>query len=73
MPATGGILAHGIPAVHHWTEDLADGGGLVGRVGPTLANAAVGVAAGAVLVGLPSAAGRIRGAKPKTKTKTKTA
>lgn len=61
----GGILAHGIPAVHHWTEGLAHGGGLAGRVGPTLANAALGVAAGAVLVGLVTLAGRIRGAKPK--------
>ena len=41
----GGILAHGIPAVHHWTEGLAGGGGLAGSLGPALVNAAVGVAA----------------------------
>jgi hypothetical protein len=60
----GGILAHGIPAVHHWTEGLAHGGGLAGGLGPTLVNAALGVAAGAVLVGLVTLAGRVRGGKP---------
>jgi len=61
----GGILAHGIPAVHHWTEGLARGGGLAGSLGPVLANAAVGVAAGGVLVGLATLAGKIKGALPK--------
>jgi predicted DNA repair protein MutK len=57
----GGILAHGIPAVHHWTEGLAAGGGLAGRLGPVLVNAALGVAAGGALVGLVALARRIRG------------
>ena len=61
----GGILAHGIPAVHHWTEELAHGGGVTGSLGPMLANAATGVAAGGVLVGLVTLAGRIRAARPK--------
>jgi len=59
----GGILAHGIPAVHHWTEGLARGGGLAGRLGPALTNAAVGVATGGVLVGLATLAGRIKGGR----------
>lgn len=63
----GGILAHGIPAVHHWTGGLARGGGLAGSLGPALANAALGVAAGGVLVGLAALAGRIRGARPRAK------
>jgi hypothetical protein len=55
----GGILAHGIPAVHHWTEGLAHGAGLVGTLGPVLANAAVGVVAGGVLVALATLARRV--------------
>jgi predicted DNA repair protein MutK len=61
----GGILAHGIPAVHHWTEGLAGGGGLAGSLGPALTNAAVGVAAGAVLVALATLAGRLKSGRPK--------
>jgi predicted DNA repair protein MutK len=61
----GGILAHGIPAVHHWTEGLVAGGGLAGSLGPALVNAAVGVAAGAVLVGLVALVGRLRGGRPR--------
>jgi hypothetical protein len=56
----GGILAHGIPAVHHWTEGLATGGGLAGSLGPVLVNAALGVAAGGALVGLVALASRLR-------------
>ncbi len=61
----GGILAHGIPAVHHWTEGLAAGGGLAGSLGPAVTNAAVGVAAGAALVALATLAGRLKGGRPK--------
>jgi predicted DNA repair protein MutK len=61
----GGILAHGIPHLHHWTEGLARGGGFSGSLGPALTNAAVGVAAGGVLVGLAAVAGRLKGARPK--------
>lgn len=57
----GGILAHGIPAVHHWTEGLATGGGLAGSLGPVLVNATLGVAVGGALVGLVGLARRIRG------------
>ena len=51
----GGILTHGIPAVHHWIEGLAGRagvlpylGGVLEAIGPALANAAFGIAAGAV-------------------------
>jgi hypothetical protein len=56
----GGILAHGIPAVHHWTEGLASGGGLAGSLGPVLVNAALGVAAGGALTGLAALGARLR-------------
>jgi predicted DNA repair protein MutK len=62
----GGILAHGIPAVHHWTEALTHGGGLAGNLGPVLVNAAVGVVVGGVLVALAALAGKIRGRRPTT-------
>jgi predicted DNA repair protein MutK len=63
----GGILAHGIPALHHWTEDLAHRGGAVAALGPILVNAAVGVAAGGVLVGLVTLAARIKDARAKAR------
>jgi hypothetical protein len=59
----GGILSHGIPPVHHWTEGLASGGGLVATLGPALANAAVGVAAGGLVVGAFALVGKFRGGK----------
>jgi predicted DNA repair protein MutK len=46
---------HGIPAVHHWIEDLAGRAGalpylgsVLEAIGPALANAVFGIAAGAV-------------------------
>jgi predicted DNA repair protein MutK len=56
----GGILSHGIPPVHHWTEGLVRGGGLAATLGPALANAAVGVVAGGLLVGVQALARRLR-------------
>jgi predicted DNA repair protein MutK len=55
----GGILAHGIGPLHHWTEELAHGEGIIGGVGPMLVNAAVGIVAGGLL------ASRIRRASAK--------
>jgi predicted DNA repair protein MutK len=46
----GGILAHGIPPLHHWTESLAAGGGITATLGPMLANATTGVVAGGLAV-----------------------
>jgi len=60
----GGILAHGIPPAHHWIEELAHHGGVVGALGPTLANATIGVVAGGLIVGVFAVVSRVRGAKP---------
>jgi len=49
----GGILSHGIPALHHWTE---------GSWAPLL-NLAVGVVAGAITLGLVSGAKRLLGGR----------
>jgi predicted DNA repair protein MutK len=47
----GGILVHGIPALHHAIGNLAQGAGsMVGALWPLLADALVGVAAGAAVL-----------------------
>lgn len=47
----GGILTHGIPALHHWIEDFSHRlGGFFGGLAPTVIDAIVGVFAGAVIV-----------------------
>jgi uncharacterized protein len=53
----GGILVHGMPFIHHGIEHLVHGlaqqpgiGGVLGAVLPLLANAGVGVAAGALVL-----------------------
>jgi hypothetical protein len=56
----GGILAHGIPPLHHWVDSLAAGGGLAGGLAGIAANGLVGVVAGALALGLVSLAGRLR-------------
>lgn len=49
----GGILAHGIPGLGHGIEELGHvGGSAVGMLLPPLANTAVGLAAGAICLGL---------------------
>jgi predicted DNA repair protein MutK len=50
----GGILVHGIPPLHHWSEDLPGAASM-------LVNAAVGVVAGGLAVGALKAAMRLRG------------
>ncbi len=61
----GGILAHGIAPLHHalqgWTERL---GGFAGAVLPLLANAGIGVAAGALVLAGVTLFKRLRGAAP---------
>ena len=59
----GGILSHGIPALHHWTEALATGGGWRAALMPSLLNAGVGVVAGAITLGVVSAAKRVLGSR----------
>jgi predicted DNA repair protein MutK len=47
----GGILTHGVPALHHAIEQLAHGlGGVLGVLAPTLADALVGIVAGALVL-----------------------
>ncbi|HUG21356.1 DUF808 domain-containing protein [Piscinibacter sp.] len=53
----GGILTHGVPALHHVIENFAHGaaalpgvGGVLGALAPLLADALVGVAAGALVL-----------------------
>lgn len=55
----GGILAHGIPALHHALEALPHEG-VAGFVVPTLANGVVGIVAGGLLVGLFTVVRRVR-------------
>jgi uncharacterized protein len=61
----GGILVHGFQPLHHAIDELTRPlGGLAALVLPTLADAAIGVAAGAlVLVGV-TAVQRLRGSRP---------
>jgi len=56
----GGIVAHGVPFLHHLVEDLSHHAGLVGAVAPTLLNATVGIVVGGVLVAFATLAGRLR-------------
>ena len=56
----GGILVHSLPALHHAIEGLAPGGGW-GTVVGALANAAVGIVAGALVLGAVTLSGRLRG------------
>lgn len=52
----GSILAHGVPAVHHAVERAAAGAGPAAALVPLAADAAVGLASGALLVAIVSAA-----------------
>jgi predicted DNA repair protein MutK len=67
----GGILAHGIPPLHHLEELLAERaaavpgvGGLLHALAPMLLNAVVGVLAGALVLGVVLLVARLRGKKP---------
>lgn len=58
----GGILTHGVPAVHHQIEAWAQAGGAIGEMlVPTLVNGVVGVLAGAVVLGVWTLISRLRG------------
>jgi uncharacterized protein len=64
----GGILSHGIPALHHAVEGLAHRagevpglGGLLGALTPLLADALVGILAGAVTLGVVLVGKRVLG------------
>ncbi|WP_437782709.1 DUF808 domain-containing protein [Sorangium sp. So ce1097] len=52
----GGILTHGVPALHHHIEGMtADAGPVLGAIVPSLANAVVGIVAGAIVLGVVTA------------------
>ncbi len=60
----GGILTHGIAPLHHAIEAFTAGlGGVMAALAPLLADAAVGVVAGAVVLGLVTLAKRLFGRK----------
>ena len=54
----GGILAHGIPPIHHWVQHNAPG-----FVLETAINGGTGLLAGAILVGLHTLVSKLRGKK----------
>jgi predicted DNA repair protein MutK len=56
----GGILAHGIPPIHHFVQELEQGAGPLAAVGPTLVNALVGVVAGGLIVAVLTAIQKFR-------------
>jgi hypothetical protein len=56
----GGILAHGVPALHHAVDTAAASAGALGGVVPLIADALVGIAAGALALGVVSAIQRVR-------------
>ena len=59
----GGILVHGLPVLHHAVGALAAGAGAaLGWLVEALANAAVGVAAGAIVLAAVATVQRLRGA-----------
>ena len=55
----GGILVHGIDALHHWIE--AHAAGPLGWLWSNLFNAGVGIVAGALVLGAVALVGRLRG------------
>ncbi|MBM3115804.1 DUF808 domain-containing protein [Jeongeupia naejangsanensis] len=62
----GGILAHGLPVVHHAIEAAAAASGPAGFIVPTVLNGLFGIVAGAVVLAAVSVFGKIAGAfKPK--------
>jgi predicted DNA repair protein MutK len=65
----GSIIAHGLPPVHHWAEDVAatvaqwgDVGAILRPVTTLLTDALVGIVAGALAVAAWEVIGRLRGA-----------
>ena len=66
----GGILVHGIPGAEAWLHHALEGlaaaagraAGVIGTIGPMLANGVLGVLAGAVVVAVVSGVSKLRGA-----------
>ncbi|WP_085640247.1 MULTISPECIES: DUF808 domain-containing protein [unclassified Pseudomonas] len=55
----GGILTHGVPAVHHWIESVGAAAGGAGFAVPLLLNGAAGIVAGAVVLAVVSVVGKL--------------
>jgi predicted DNA repair protein MutK len=56
----GGIITHGIPAIHHAIESATAGmGGFVGGVASTFADGLIGVATGAAVLAFVALAQRV--------------
>ncbi|MBT9300331.1 DUF808 domain-containing protein [Pseudomonas sp. TAE6080] len=55
----GGILTHGVPAVHHWIESVSQSVGGISWLMPTLLNAVAGVIAGAVVLAVVSVVNKL--------------
>lgn len=55
----GGILTHGVPAVHHWIEGVPASAGGAGFIVPMLLNAVAGIVAGAVVLAGVLAVGKV--------------
>lgn len=59
----GGILVHGIPGSHDWLHHLQEMAGAVAFAVPLLVNLVGGVIAGAMVLAVVTAIGRLRGAR----------
>ncbi|MNI75626.1 Inner membrane protein YedI [compost metagenome] len=55
----GGILTHGVPVVHHWIESVSAGAGGAGFVVSMLLNGVAGIVAGAAVLAVVMAVGKI--------------
>ncbi len=70
----GGILTHGVPALHHAIEHLIEGlaaaapsiATVIGAIGPLLANLLVGIVAGGIVLAVVTGIRRLRGAPAPT-------
>jgi predicted DNA repair protein MutK len=58
----GGILAHGVPALRHAVQAIAQSAGALGALVPLIADGVVGIAAGALVLAAVSAVQRLRAA-----------
>lgn len=58
----GGIIVHGIPAAHHWIEQLVEPmGGFAGGLTGTLLNGVAGLIAGSLALGMMAGVAKARG------------
>ncbi len=55
----GGILTHGVPALHHWIETVSLSAGGVAWLVPVLLNGVAGIIAGALVLAVVSVVGRL--------------